>query len=75
MTNLAHPGHAPAVLETAGPLTRALAVACLVAAGSLLVANVVRLATTVGLRWWMPLVRQFVHPFHANQPDPPETTS
>jgi plasmanylethanolamine desaturase len=42
----------PPVHDEAGLLTRAFEVSCLVAAGALLVANVIRL-TGVGLRWWV----------------------
>ena len=41
------------VLDAPGRLTRAFEAACLVAAGLLLAANVVRLAAGLGLRWWM----------------------
>jgi hypothetical protein len=41
------------VLDAPGRLTRAFEAACLVAAGLLLAANVVRLASGLGLRWWM----------------------
>jgi hypothetical protein len=40
------------VLDAGGPWTRAFELACLVTAGGLLVANVVRLASGVGLQWW-----------------------
>ncbi len=43
----------PPVLDAPGRLTRAFEVACLVASALLLAANVIRLASGLGLRWWI----------------------
>jgi ubiquitin-conjugating enzyme E2 variant len=39
-----------------GPISRTIEVACLLAAGGLLAADIVRLATTIGFRWWIPIL-------------------
>lgn len=47
---------APPAHDSVGLIARTIEVVCLVAAALLLLINVFRLATGVGLTWWMPVV-------------------
>jgi ubiquitin-conjugating enzyme E2 variant len=51
------PAHdAPPAHDSVGPITRTIEILCLAAAALLLVVQAFRLATGVGLAWWVPVI-------------------